>query len=737
MSDIAGPPAPKELPSQIRGADKTAHVSKDPNSTNTPSGDQPREQTARDQGQTQTSRDPAVSIASTAAHLVPGQEIKETVSKIDAEGRPIIVTNTVTLALKPAAELQPNDAVHLKIIDAGRHVTADLVQQNSVKIDPPVRLSVTVIEVHISNKTQEKPNPLQPAAKLDAPYQSPKTAVSSSTPKTPIQPSDLSAFIGRNTNLPPNATNTPQAHTSATTSSASITSSADLATLIQQQSATASEKPAPPPIAGGTSPLAASGPGIGPALNSVAINGAPAVIQLLDTSISTVRPADVATVQNVQTFTATEARGLPIGASEVIASGASGELVKLETSRGDFILKAADAVSLGGELVRVSVGTAPNTSAASDSSQQASPSFRALLIESKPGAVPSQITISFLGQSQDTHNTAGNIAAITSVKTASAFFGANGPKTDLRLQTSHGDISVTVPSGIKPQIGDRLIVLIAEHSEKPATTLSSTPNSAAQPGGPIETSGLLSSSPAHPANTAMSPNLLASWPAMEESLAALLGTNHAAAASLIAKTAQGGSKLINSLLFFLKAAGMGSSGNWIGNDVEKALARSSQASLGNLRADIGQMTSLAGETIGEWRPIVLPFDARSGEVPLAALLLGQRQDIDPNSQQKKPNSGEQDKEKGQRFILQVQFSVLGDIQLDGNINQHVFDLTVRSKQGLPSNLQRDSAELFHASLAANGFAGSINFLQQNQFSVDAAALIENHIRGDQPTSPAD
>jgi len=757
MSDIAGPPAPKEIQSQIRGADKTAHVAKDPNNTNTPTGDQPREQTARDQGEAQHSRDPAVSIASTAAHLVSGQEIANTVSRIDPEGRPIIVTDTVTLALKPDAGLKPNDTVQLRVVDAGKQVTADLIQQNEVTIDPPVRLSVTVIEIHVSGKPQDSAPPQQPSPKLDAPYQSPVTAQKSlpvDPTKAAEQTANLTTLISSKTSL---AAGTPENNpmpvkpqsssgndTGAVRLGPTIASSADLATLIQQQSATSNEKAAggqqpiePPRPVNTANPNAVSGPGIGPALSGVSIGGAPVIIQLLDTAISKVIPAEVAEVKNVQPVTAAEARTLPLGASAV-STGASdnsltsGELMKLDTSRGEFILRASDASALAGELVRVSIGAKPSQANNNATAQANNEKFRGLLIENNPGAIPTKVEVSFVGQSANTPEATGNLATITSVQTAGAFFGADGPKTDLRLQTSRGDISVTVPSGMRPIVGDQLSISPPSSPElSPLRATGPTSNANASAGMPAEngdTSALATARPNQPATIGSAPNILSSWPAMEESLAALLGTNAAAAASLAAKTAQGGSTLTNSLLFFLKAAGMSGNANWIGEEVEKALSRSSQRALGNLRSDLNQMANIAGETIGEWRPILIPLDARGGDVPLAALLLGQRQDINPDDQGDNFESSPQDKDQAQRFILQVQFSVLGDIQLDGQISKQVFDLTVRSKIDLPQGLQKDAADLFYASLAANEFAGSIDFLEQNEFSVDAATLINDHLQ---------
>ncbi len=744
MSDIAGPPAPKEIQSPIRGADKTTHVAKDPNSDNTRTGGQSQEQATRDQGKALQSRDPAVSIASSAAHLVSGQEITQPVTRIDAEGRPIIVTDTVTLALKPDAGLQPNDTVHLIVVDAGKQVTADLLRQNSQPVDPPIRLSVTVIEVHTTALTSDVPSTgpeRKPEAALDRPY----NATISAKPPGANQPTaELTALISRQDTVPasPTVLSTPDNAAAAQPdgpkpvvgpAGSTIASSADLATLIQQQTAkvqpAATSHSSAPPV---------SGPGIGPGLSAISVTGAPAVIQLLDPAISRVSPAELATVKTVQTITAAEARALPVSAAAFGASTAIGELAKADTTRGQFILPAADAASLAGELVRVSVDTKPPQQPGAPAEQKAEASFRALFIENKTGALPAKVDVILTGNPAAGEPNVTGSAVINSVQTVAAFFGADGPKTDLRLQTNRGDISLTVPSGVRPQVGDTLRVIVPGQSDHPTVPKAGQPQTSpvapsTQPDVPLGTTAVAPASIAQSVSAVPfegTSNILASWPAMEESLAALLGTNAAAANSLVSKTAQGGNKLTNSLLFFLKAAGMAGNSNWMGSDVEKALSRSSQLALSGLRSDIGQMASLASETIGEWRPILLPFDARGGDVPLAALLLGQRPDIDPDAHQDNPGLRQRDKEDAQRFILQVQFSVLGDIQLDGNILKQSFDLTVRSKTDLPAALQQDASALFYDALSANNFTGTIEFRQQDAFTVDAAALIEGHLRGD-------
>ncbi len=747
MSDITGPPAPKEIQSPIRGADKTTHVAKDPNSNNTRTGGQSQEQAARDQGEALQSRDPAVSIASSAAHLVSGQEITRPVTRIDAEGRPIIVTDTVTLALKPDAGLQPNDTVHLVVVDAGKQVTADLLRQNSQPVDPPIRLSVTVIEVHTAALASDIATPdarQKSEAALDRPYNATIAAkgTSANQPTT-----ELTALISRQeaTLASPTVQSTQKNVTPsqpvepkpvAARAGATIASSADLATLIQQQTAKEPTPQVQPAAASHAAPQLASGPGIGPALNAVSVTGAPAILQLIDPAISRVSPAELATVQTVQTVTVAEARALPVGVAAFSADAATSALAKVDTTRGQFILPAAEAAPLAGELVRVSVGAEPPPQLGTTTEQKADTSFSALFIENKTGALPAKVDVILVGKPAAGELNADNSTVINSVQTVAAFFGADGPKTDLRLQTNRGDISLTVPSGVRPQVGDILRVIVPGQTDRAAISgagqSQTQPTAAsAQPDISLGTAATAPASIIQPipmASSDSAPNILASWPAMEESLAALLGTNAAAANSLASKTAQGGNKLTNSLLFFLKAAGMAGNSNWMGSDVEKALSRSSQLALSGLRSDIGQMAALASETISDWRPIILPFDARGGDVPLAALLLGQRPDVDPDAHRGNPDLEQRNQEDAQRFILQVQFSVLGDIQLDGNIRKQSFDLTVRSKTDLPAALQQDASTLFYDALAANDFTGAIDFRQQDAFSVDAAALIEGHLR---------
>lgn len=771
MSDIAGPPAPRDLQPSVRGTDKAANVSRDPNQQGAQPRNNPEDQSTKDQGDALKGRDPAVSISATAAHLTAGQEIAEAVARIDAEGRPIIVTDSVTIALRPDAGLQPTDQITLKVVDTGKQATADLVIRNGTRVDPPVRLSVTVVEVHI--KTPDQAPTRTPTSFASVPYERPAGTAPTVTANTiiptgqasgqpipaqggpaptaaqqpgtvPSSPPAPAASHTPTATVPPAATGAAQAPAA---SNPALASAQDLATLIEQQAqptgqqpaAAAGSKTAAGQQAQAVAPAALSGPGIGPAIAAVTPSGTAATLQLLDPSVSQVSPREVATVQAVQPLSAQEARTLPLNSFAATGTAAPA-LARIDTNLGSFVLPAKNAEPLAGELVRVAVGQAAAASGTVAAQPAAAPQIGALLIENRPDALPERIAVRLVPQTAETAATPQNaqaagpatVATIQQIQTVAAFLGPDGPKTDLRLQTTLGDVSFTVPSNQKPQVGDQLEIIRAAQPAPGQAEAAPLPRDSALPTEGVQAPGnsaaassqaaAVAAGTAAQAAAAPAPNLLSSWPAMEESLAALVGTNAAAAGNLTSKTAQGGSKLTNSLLFFLAAAGRGGPAAWVGKETQAALQRASQSTLTRLSSDLQQMATVAADTAGEWRTILLPFDARAGEFPLAALLLGTRPDIDPESEHDGASPEEDDKEDAQRFILQVQFSILGDIQLDGAVRDKSFDLTVRSLQALPQPLQRDAADLFYASLAANDFTGAIDFKKEDAFAVDAAEV---------------
>ncbi len=80
-------------------------------------------------------------------------------------------------------------------------------------------------------------------------------------------------------------------------------------------------------------------------------------------------------------------------------------------------------------------------------------------------------------------------------------------------------------------------------------------------------------------------------------------------------------------------------------------------------------------------------------------------------------SGGRADEHGQRFVLDLDMSRLGPLQLDGLVRRGRFDLVLRSHQTFTPAMQTDIAAIFHAALDASGFAGDLAFVTARRFPV--------------------
>lgn len=730
MSDITGPPAPREVQPSVRGTDKSASVNKDRGQTEGHTQNHTQSDTHREKGDALHSRDPAVAIAPRTAHLDVGQKIVATVSKLDGEGRPIIVSDSATFALKPDAGLKPDDTVSLKVIEAARSAVAELVSKNGSPIDPPIRLNLTVIEIHLpaTDRDAETKPPLPASSYRPPPLRN--TSLSSTIPQaTETSDSQISLIANIKRDLGslgkdgiPNPAaqgrQTPGPNLSPLIEAQQNQTSAPKATVHIPATGTQATGVLPPGTPKASNFFAGlkalGGPGLSPPVFGVATNGVPALLQLVDPAVSRVSPAELTTVNRVTPLTATEARSLPFG-SGVFGTVTDPSLVRIETTKGDFIAPNQQATGLVGETVRLVVGSASSTAQSPQAPAAQKQTFNAIWIEDKAGATPQRVAVQFgKSDTQTGPDAPQTTASINSVQTVAAFLTPNGPRADVRLDTTRGDISLTLPSEARPVAGDFIRVFLPQPG--PETTTAEAQQA------PV---AALSSAPSAPQSPTA--NMLANWPAMQESIAALIPTNPDAANALAENSAAGGSKLTNSLLFFLAAAGRGDAAAWVGRQATQALDDQSKPLLRQLHSDVGQLARIANDTTSEWRPIVVPFDTRSGEVPLAALLLAQRHDIDPDHRGKDSQKEDKEKEHLDHFLLQVQFSVLGNIQLDGTIQGERFDLIIRAQQDFPPALKTDLSELFNLALGANGYKGALKFREEAYFDVDAADVIEHQL----------
>ncbi len=196
------------------------------------------------------------------------------------------------------------------------------------------------------------------------------------------------------------------------------------------------------------------------------------------------------------------------------------------------------------------------------------------------------------------------------------------------------------------------------------------------------------------------------WPAMKEVMAMLAAADPVLARHL-AQTVlpQPNKRLTTNLTFFLAALRGGDAAGWLGGDAVDSLERRGGGRLlAQLREDFQAAARQAAEPTAEgWRSMAIPFGPPE---QISRMQLAVRNALDGDE---KTGDGGDDKGKAQRFLLDLSFSRLGPMQLDGLVRPGRFDLMIRTLDLLPAELRQGIGELFRDSLETVGFAGTIGF----------------------------
>ncbi|RKQ73831.1 hypothetical protein BCL74_1623 [Oceanibaculum indicum] len=214
------------------------------------------------------------------------------------------------------------------------------------------------------------------------------------------------------------------------------------------------------------------------------------------------------------------------------------------------------------------------------------------------------------------------------------------------------------------------------------------------------------------------------WPALNEAFVQLSQTNPALAQTLL-QTAipQPGPQLAGALLFFMAALRGGDVRSWMGDQTARALGGRDGRSplLSRLSDDMGQMTRTGTDAAGnEWRGFYIPlFDGRD----LQQIRLFMR---DPTEE----GDGNAEGGSGHRFLIDLDLSKLGALQLDGLARTERLDLIVRTHRALPRDIKAEIVRLFEETAERVGLKGQVSFQATPHFPplpfVEHNEIIEVH-----------
>jgi hypothetical protein len=201
-----------------------------------------------------------------------------------------------------------------------------------------------------------------------------------------------------------------------------------------------------------------------------------------------------------------------------------------------------------------------------------------------------------------------------------------------------------------------------------------------------------------------------SWPALEQATNFLALRPEGAQLAVQRPVPQPNHQLGAALLHFLSALKSGDARAWLG-DAAWLLERERPDLAGRLNDDFAQLARAFNEAPSDdWRTALMPFLNGTQLEPVQLHIRGG-----------KSQKGGKDEKEGSRFIIDIELSRLGRVQLDGFIKKRghddkkSFDLIVRTERRLTQRMHRDIHRIFSDFSEAAGLTGAISFQARAQF----------------------
>lgn len=204
------------------------------------------------------------------------------------------------------------------------------------------------------------------------------------------------------------------------------------------------------------------------------------------------------------------------------------------------------------------------------------------------------------------------------------------------------------------------------------------------------------------------------YPSLPTVMAAADQAGEATRAALLTALPKPGPALAGEMLRFLNAARKGDLGNLFSSETRTNLEKTGKGGQA-LRSLAREFSEAARPTVenssGDWRGFTLPM-AHQGAIEPIRLYLHK---IDEEEE----NQGSGDGERGQRFVVDLELSRLGSLQIDGLAKQNRLDVVLRTPRTLDGETRQALELFFTETLAARGLTGMLIFQVAPPISVIA------------------
>jgi hypothetical protein len=201
------------------------------------------------------------------------------------------------------------------------------------------------------------------------------------------------------------------------------------------------------------------------------------------------------------------------------------------------------------------------------------------------------------------------------------------------------------------------------------------------------------------------------WPALESAISRLGYDEPIGAQKLMAALPQVGPRLAVAMAAFVAASRQGDIRGWLSGDTLRAVERSGgNEALERLESEFGEVQErerAKGAQRG-WSSTLIPMMNGNQLEPIHFHVRRPPPDVGDEDGQ---GSGKGKGKGGTRFVLEVNMTRLGALQLDGLVQKASkrLDFVLRSERPLPAEMRQDLARITTGVLEASGLEGTISF----------------------------
>jgi len=202
--------------------------------------------------------------------------------------------------------------------------------------------------------------------------------------------------------------------------------------------------------------------------------------------------------------------------------------------------------------------------------------------------------------------------------------------------------------------------------------------------------------------------IMSDWGNLRDALNVVAAQDPALGAHLLStRIPSPNNQLGANLLFLLTALNGSNIGRWLGQNFQQTLEKAGHSDLFKSTSDdFSNLTRLTGETGGQdWKALIFPFFNGENLQQLRMFYRNHSQQTDD------------DADTETRFIIELDLSRTGPVQLDGLFKRHHFDLAFRHRDSIDDALKAQISNIFTENIEITGLKGSLTFRQMAPFPI--------------------